>query len=259
MYPILLQWKFLTIHSFGALLAVSFAVGIILAEKRARRRGIGETVMSNLYMLVLIASVIGCRLAYVAFHLEEFRSVWDIFAVWKGGATLYGGLILSVLVGYPYLRRQGIPILVMGDILMPSVALGIGITRIGCFLSGCCFGKPTNLPWGIVFPASCPAGSYAQGAHLHPTQIYASLDGFILFGVLLLAERKARFDGFVFSFFLVGYGVARFVEDFFRYYELNMTTVGGLSLNQIMSLGLIALGVVLLVTRERKPLWHLSA
>lgn len=252
----LVEWKFITIHSFGALLALSFAIGIYLSERRARKRGIGEQVFSNLYILILIASVLGCRLAYVAFHQEEFRSVWDVFAIWNGGATLYGGLLLAIAVSIPYLRKKKVPILVAGDILIPSVALGIGITRIGCFLSGCCFGKPTGLPWGVRFPSSCPAGVYAQGAHLHPAQVYSSIDGFILFGLLLWLEKYAKFDGFTFALFLIGYGVARFLEDFTRYYELSMTPIAGLSLNQIVSLGLIAAGVILFLTRERKPLWR---
>jgi phosphatidylglycerol:prolipoprotein diacylglycerol transferase len=254
--PVLFEWGFLRIHSFGVMLALSFVLGILLAERRARRREVGEAVMSTLYVVILLAGVLGCRLAYVAFHPEELDSAVDLIAVWRGGATLYGGFLLAVLASWLYLARRGVPLLVAGDVIAPSIALGIGLTRIGCFLSGCCFGEPTGLPWGVHFPSSCPAGSYAQGAALHPTQLYASLDGWILFVLLLWLDRRPRFDGFTFSLFLVGYGIARFVEDFFRFYELSMTTVWGLSLNQLVSLGLVATGALLWVWRSRKPTWH---
>ena len=143
----------------------------------------------------------------------------------------------------------------MADIVAPSIALGLAFTRVGCFLSGCCFGKPTTLPWGVTFPADCPAGAVssleaaARGVDhlaLHPTQLYASAYGLVIFVLVLAVERHLHRRGATFGALLVLYGIARFTVDFFRYYEANARVLAGLTFNQVISAGLFSIGLLLL-------------
>ncbi len=139
----------------------------------------------------------------------------------------------------------------MADICSVSVALGILFTRIGCFLSGCCFGSPTSCPIGVVFPADSPAGYLFSGQSIHPTQLYSSFYGLVILAALLLVERKWSFNGFTFAFLCIFYGAARFTVDFFRYYEESAVLVG-LTYNQVISIGLAAMGIVLLLVLPRR-------
>ena len=140
--------------------------------------------------------------------------------------------------------------------MIPSVGLGIFITRIGCFFNGCCYGLPTDRSWGMVFPQESPAGAFFPNQAIHPTQLYSSFYGLLIFVLILFVERFKKYDGFLLYFFFICYGIARFTVDFFRYYESSMV-IGGLSIsvNQGISLGLIILGVLFLVVsalRQKK-------
>jgi len=256
MHPTLVNIGRFAIHSYGLMLAISFLVGIYMAAYRARRFGVAPHHVLDLSVYLILAAVVGSRLLYVAFHLEDYRNPLDIFALWPGGATLYGGFLLAVFSAYVFIRRRGLSFLLMADIVAPSIALGIMFTRIGCFLSGCCFGKPTDLPWGVVFPPTCPAGDYASSlgpsgspVPLHPTQLYSSLYGLVIFVLILAAEKKLPWRGSTFGLLLVLYGIARFTVDFFRYYESNMLLFDFLTLNQVLSLGLVVVGLWMILRR----------
>jgi phosphatidylglycerol:prolipoprotein diacylglycerol transferase len=193
--------------------------------------------------------VLGSRILYVLFHLDEYQGLIDIFALWEGGATLYGGFLLAIFAAAFFAKKKNIDFLLIADIVSPALALGIMLTRVGCFMSGCCFGKPTTLPWAVVFPANCPAGAYArevagQGGvvGLHPAQLYASLYGLIIFAVLMLSEKRLVKRGATFGALLMFYGVFRFALDFSRYYEENMRVILGLTLNQLISIVLFFVG-----------------
>ncbi len=258
MHPTLVEIGRFSIHSYGLMLALSFLAGIYVASHRARKYGLDVQLILDLSVYIILASVVGARLAYIVFHLGDYRNLLDIFALWQGGATLYGGLILAVLTAYYVTYRKGVSFLLVADVMAPSIALGVAFTRVGCFLSGCCFGKPTTLPWGVVFPPASAAGIYArsipgQTLTLHPTQLYSSLGGLVMFTVLMFMDRKLAGKGATFGLFLVLYGIHRFIIDFFRYYEANMITFG-LTLNQLLSAALFLVGLFLLARRsDRKP------
>lgn len=258
MHPVLFDFGPVQIRSYGFLLAVSFLLGIYLSTWRARRYGQNPQHYLDLSVYIILAAVIGSRLLYVAFHTSEYDSILEVFALWRGGATFYGGLILAIVVSYAYAHRKGMPFLQVADIMSPAIALGIGISRIGCLMSGCCYGKPTTLPWAITFPPGSPAGFSAATAArelgldhvgLHPTQLYSSAYGLIIFALLLLLERRLLKRGSTFGALMVLYGVARFSVDFFRYYEANARVFLGLSFNQLISAALVVLGIYLLVRR----------
>jgi phosphatidylglycerol:prolipoprotein diacylglycerol transferase len=120
---------------------------------------------------------------------------------------------------------------------------------MGCFLNGCCFGKECHLPWAVKFPPTSPAGSVMGDLPLHPTQLYSSLYGLIIFIILILLDRFKSTDGLLIGMFLLLYGVSRFIVDFFRYYEEQMFVIAGLEFNQLVSLIMFFAGTLIVVFR----------
>jgi phosphatidylglycerol:prolipoprotein diacylglycerol transferase len=155
---------------------------------------------------------------------------------------------------YVFARRRGIRFLVLADILSAGVALGIGLTRLGCFMAGCCFGRPTSLGCGVVFPADAPASLQFGHLAVHPSQLYGSGAGFLVFALLLILERVWNYRGATFGRFLFLYGLSRFVVDYSRYYEPEQLMALGWSNNQWISLGLMCggLGVMVWCARDSR-------
>lgn len=262
MHPILVHFGRIEIRSYGFMLAVSFLLGIWLASRRAKRAGLDPQKILDLSVIIILSAVAGSRLLYVVFHLDQYANPLDVFALWQGGATFYGGFLLTMAASYWWVKRNGMSFLKVADVCAPSIALGLVFTRIGCLLSGCCYGKPTDGPLGLVFPPDSPAGSAAaalaaergvEHVALHPTQIYSSFKGLVIFLVLMLAQRHLKREGALFGLFLVLYGIGRFTIDFFRYYETNARVLMGLTFNQVISVVLIMAGVFLLQRRGAKP------
>lgn len=238
------------VKSYGLLLAISFVLGIWLSVRRGRARGFNPDAIMDVCFAVLVSSLIGVRLFFVLTHLDEFHPWYLALEIWKGGLTLYGGIILATATVLWYGRRRGMAFLPLADVLAPQVALGIGITRIGCFLNGCCFGRPTDSWLGVVFPLTCEAGRETGGAALYPTQLFASLGGFLIWGLLLLWERRRTPKGATFGRFLILYGISRSVVDLFRDYEPGAIGPLGVTVSQWISIALIVGGIVLLATRR---------
>ncbi|HEX5130887.1 MAG TPA: prolipoprotein diacylglyceryl transferase [Candidatus Krumholzibacteria bacterium] len=262
MHPILLDLGRFQVRSYGFMLAVSFLLGIYLAGRRAKRYGLDPQKILDLSVIIILAAVVGSRLLYVVFHLEQYSNPLQMFAIWEGGATFYGGFLLALAGAYWWVQRHGYKFLTVADVMAPSIAIGLMFTRIGCLLSGCCFGKPTEHAWGLVFPPDSPAGSAAAAVAatlgvdhvaLHPTQAYASVMGLTIFLILMTLQPLLRKRGATFGMFLVLYGIGRFTIDFFRYYEDNARVLMGLTFNQVISVFLLVLGIFLIVRRVRTP------
>jgi len=251
LHPVLIELGKLRIYSYGFMLALSFFIGILLADRRARSRGVRPEILYDLSIVLILAAVIGSRGLYIITHRDHYNGFLDIVALWQGGATYYGGLILALAGALVFLGLRRISFFRVADICAPSIALGVFITRVGCFLSGCCFGKPTGCSLGIVFPPDSPAGYTFSGIHIHPTQLYSSFYGLLIFLLLLAIDRRSSFTGFTFSFLCIFYGIARFTVDFFRYYENSATIAGSVTVSQLLSLALTAAGIVLLVVLPR--------
>jgi phosphatidylglycerol:prolipoprotein diacylglycerol transferase len=243
------------------MLAVSFLLGIWLASRRAKRYGVDPQKILDLSVVIILAAVVGSRLLYVVFHLDQYSNPLDMFALWQGGATFYGGLLLAMAASYWWVQRNNMSFLTVADVIAPSMALGLVVTRVGCLLSGCCFGKPTGGPLGLGFPPDSPAGNAAAAfaaergldhVALHPTQVYSSFKGLVIFLVLMVAQRHLTRRGALFGLFLVLYGIGRFTIDFFRFYEPNARILAGLTFNQVISVVLIVVGALLLARRDRK-------
>jgi phosphatidylglycerol:prolipoprotein diacylglycerol transferase len=260
MHPILIHIGKLAIRSYGFMLAFSFLAGIWLAGRRAKKAGVDPQKVLDLSVIIILAAVVGSRLLYVVYHLDQYSNPLDMFALWQGGATFYGGFILATLASYVWLQRNKIPFLQMADIMAPSIALGLVFTRIGCFLSGCCYGKPTTHSWGMIYPPDSPAGAAAaaiaqergvEHVALHPTQLYSSLfEGLTIFMLLMLLQPRLQKRGATFGMLCVLYAIARFTIDFFRYYEPNARVMGGLDFNQIICVFVFFSGIFLLIRKE---------
>lgn len=247
MHRTILDLGAVSVRSYGLMLVIAFWLGIELSARMARNRGIDPVRILDLGLVVLVTSLVGSRLLYVVSHLAEYQNDRiGVFRVWEGGLSFYGGLIVAVIFGMLYLKRKGLPVLKVTDIVTPQISLGIAIARLGCFLNGCCFGKESGLPWAVVFPADCQAGWVLAGKALHPTQIYSSLANLAIFVLLRKLVKRGYPHGMVFAAFLVLYGSWRFCVDYLRYYEGGMYA-GSINVtwNQIVSLAMVAAGAMI--------------
>jgi phosphatidylglycerol:prolipoprotein diacylglycerol transferase len=253
MFPTILRIGTLHIYSYGLMLFLSFLAGIALVERRVKRFGVDPKKVTDLALWILLAVVLGSRLFYVAFHWSEFSGdLIGIIAFWRGGLAglmFYGGFLGGIIAGVAFVVVNKLPVRRMMDAATPAIMLGEGLVRIGCFLNGCCFGKPTGGAFGIVFPPNSPAGATFPGLAIHPTQLYSSAAGFILFGFALLMEKRQLKPGVLSAILLVAYSAFRFGIDFVRYYENGANLWG----NQVVSMVLGALGIALLVLFLRLP------
>jgi phosphatidylglycerol:prolipoprotein diacylglycerol transferase len=247
MYPEL----FGVIKSYGLMLAISFAVGMWLSVRRGKPEGIPSETILDLVFGVLVSSIVGVRLFFVMTHAGSFDPWYRAFFIWDGGLTLYGGIILATATVWWMTRRRGIPFMVIADNFSPGVLLGIGLTRLGCFMAGCCYGLPTDHACGVSFPAGSDPWLQFGGLTVHPTQLYASALGFLGTGLLIFLERWPAPRGATFGRFLVFYGVARFIEDMFRWYESEQILMWGWSNNQWISVALVLGGLFVLVLGHR--------
>jgi len=249
----------LVIHAYGLMLALSFILGVQLVMRWVKRDGISEEKIVDLAFVVLFSAILGARIFYILSHLKEYaHDPLGVLRVWEGGLSMYGGVILSVIIGTWFLKKNRLPVWRMADYIALAMALGLFLTRIGCFLNGCCFGKPSSLPWAICFPSDSVAGIQFPGEKIHPTQIYESLLGLSLFFLLLIFHRFKRFDGFFFWLFILLYSLFRFFIDFIRFYEpSSILIIAGwkFTFSQITSVLLILFSLFMLenLRRRAKP------
>lgn len=222
---------------WGLLVSLAFVVGIIIVYFEAKKKNIEAAKIIDLALWIILGSVVGARLLYVLNELDLFiESPLDIFKVWQGGFMMYGGFAGALIGGLIYLKRKKLDFWKYADAVIFSLPLGIFIGRIGCFLIHDHMGKLTTVPWGI---------QYLDGIR-HETSIYTSLSGLVLF-IIFLIFKKTRFskiDGFYTVFFMIWYGVSRFIIDFYRAADLPFSDPrwGGLTPSQYLSIFLVILG-----------------
>jgi len=251
--------RYLPIHSFGVMVALGFLAALWVALDRGRREKLAETVIWDVWTGGLLGGVAGARLLYVIEQWDFFaQAPLQAFAIWRGGLVWYGGLAGAVLTVLVYLRykRQSIPTAI--DAVTPATMIGLAFGRIGCFLNGCCFGRVTDLPWGISFPRFggsaqfhaalakqfSPPFAYQvdkmdldpnlpASLPVHPTQLYSSAAAIVVFLLLTSYYPRRKRPGEVFWLMLVLYGIGRFLIEAVR---TNPRVWMGLSLAQVMSL-----------------------
>jgi phosphatidylglycerol:prolipoprotein diacylglycerol transferase len=250
MRPVLIDFGGIEVPAYGIMLAASFLAALWYVKRNAPRAGISSVIVENLAFYIMLGVIIGGRLLYVVFHWAQYENdLLGIFRIWEGGMMFFGGFLGGFILGAFYIRKQGISVLKIADAVAPALGLGLFFTRIGCFLNGCCFGKPSTLPWAMNFPDECVAGaSPVGGLALHPTQLYESIFGLALFFFLNNRLKKPGRLGSVFAQFLIFYGGFRFGIDFIRYYENS----ANFWINQIIAIGLIVVGAFILFRPARQ-------
>jgi phosphatidylglycerol:prolipoprotein diacylglycerol transferase len=257
MHPELFHWGFLHIRSYGLMLALAFLIGTWLGLREARRLSLDEDKLVNVILIVLVASVLGARALYVMEHVQEFRREWgSVLALWQGGLTLYGGIVAGTVAGLAAARQFGLPMWSVADALTPSLALGAAIGRIGCFLNGCCYGRPTTLPWGVTFPPDSYAGLEFGNARVHPSQLYLAGGGLLLFLLTWRLRRGVKVPGTLFWLFISLFALIRIPIDFTRAYEPESTLVRfhslGITESQLTSLAIALFGLLMSVRLRRE-------
>ncbi|MDY6862983.1 MAG: prolipoprotein diacylglyceryl transferase [Thermodesulfobacteriota bacterium] len=195
MHPVLIDFGRFKIYSYGVFICIGFFIGLFLAQKEAKRCNLSPDSISDLASYLLIGAIIGSRLLYVIDNWRYYsENPLEIFMIWQGGLIFFGGLILDIFICFLYLWRHKLPFWETLDTISPSVAIGQGFGRIGCLFAGCCYGKPTDVPWAIAF--NNPLSLAPQGVSLHPTQLYSSFSNFMIFFFLFFLQRKEkRFPG----------------------------------------------------------------
>jgi phosphatidylglycerol:prolipoprotein diacylglycerol transferase len=235
------------IKAYGAMLTVGFVFGTLSAVRLGRRRGIPAERLLDLGLWILVGAIFGARIMYVLItpNPGPLFDVSRIMAEGLGGLSFHGGLLGGLLTGSAFILLSRLPYWRVTDCLAPGIALGYAITRIGCFLNGCCFGKHTDLPWAVTFPQI--------GHPVHPTQLYASLIGFAMFGILLWLARGNSLGraGRLFMVFLVLEGIERFTMEIYRQPDPNFT--GTLTPAQFVSVALVILGLIGWFVLPKRP------
>jgi phosphatidylglycerol:prolipoprotein diacylglycerol transferase len=265
LHPILIDFGPFALHTYGLAMAIAFALGIWLAMKRSEARGLGGQFALDLSVLILVSSLIGARFTYVVTHWDEYRAhpldaispIQHTGQIGIEGLVLLGGVAAAFLAAAWYVPRKKHSFLAVADIFMPSTALGIAIGRLGCFFNGCCFGLPTHLPWGVVFPSGSLAGSIFPDIAVQPTELYESAAMFLLFGFFLLYDRRRHPTGRETGIFLLVYGVWRFFNESQRWYEHEMIifqTPFRFTVSQGLSAIMVILGIYLIVRSRTQKL-----
>lgn len=232
----------ITLQVWGLFVAAGFLLAAIVGARLAKRRGLDPKVIYDLTFWSMLAAVLGGRLGYVLFYNPSHfvASPLEIFKVWDGGMSFFGGLFAAMLFGYIYLKKHKLDILKYADIAAFALPFGLWIGRLGCFFIHDHPGTPTNFFLGVQYP---------DGIIRHDHGLYLSINGLILSLVFLYLAKKERPAGFYVAFFSICYGVVRFVLDFYRLLDVKYF---GLTPGQYCSMALIVFGTVMALKIKSK-------
>jgi phosphatidylglycerol---prolipoprotein diacylglyceryl transferase len=255
MHPILFEFGGFTIYSYGVLLAAAYLLGLQFALIRARSRGLDRERVMDLGIWIIISALVGAKLLLLIVDYRPFlanpRTIVDLL---RSGGVFYGGLIAAVTVALAYIWRHRMPMWTTTDVYAPGIALGHVVGRLGCLLAGCCFGRPTSVPWAVSFhdPNAFATSGTPLGVSLHPTQLYEAGAEALILVFLLAFERRGRpFPGRTFWSYMLLYGISRFIIEFYRG-DPRGTVFDALSTSQFVSIILVPLSVVMLVLLSRR-------
>ena len=258
--PTLLEFGPVVIRWYGLLIASAVLIGVTLSQWLAKRRHINPDLVGDLAIWLVIAAIPCARLYYVLFQWQEYaQRPEDILAIWKGGIAIHGAIIGGTLAAIMFARFNKVSVWQLGDLVVPSLALGQAIGRWGNFFNSEAFGSPTNLPWKLYIPLSNRPIAYVTSEYFHPTFLYESLWNLLVFSILLTLffwglKQPIRFPvGTLSLVYLIAYSCGRIWIEGLRTDSLML---GPLRVAQVISLGMIGVGIVGLVWlyRLKRPL-----
>lgn len=245
--PVAIHLGPLAIHWYGLMYLTAFALFLGLGRFRMQARpdlGWNKRELDDLLFYGVLGVVLGGRLGYIVFYKAAYylQHPLEIFAVWQGGMSFHGGFLGVLVAMWLFSRKSGKSWLTVTDFIAPLVPLGLGAGRIGNFINGELWGRPTDAAWGIIFPQA------GDGIARHPSQLYQfALEGLALFALLWWFSAKPRPAGAVSGLFLIGYGSFRFLAEFAREPDnfLGLLSLG-FSMGQWLSLPMILAGIAML-------------
>lgn len=246
--PIPVRW-------YGIMYVLGFIASyfLIQAQKRARQIGLVGTVAQDLIFYLAIGVIVGGRLGYILFYEYNsfdtyIKNPLEIIATWHGGMSFHGGLIGTLLAAWVFARRRKIPFAALVDCAVVTAPIGLMLGRIGNFINAELLGRPSDLPWAMVFPGGGPVPR-------HPTQLYeAFAEGLLLFIIMWCLRRKRFADGMMIVFFFIFYGAFRFIIEFFKEPDPQLGYLLGLTMGQILCLAMIAAsGLMAFYLRRKSP------
>lgn len=255
MYPVLFPSSKIYFSSYVVMLCIAFLTCVFLGVRESRLRNEGFGFVPQTGLSIFIGALLGAKI-YHYFQYPETHpdGLWRALIIWESGLVYYGGLIGGSIAAAIDLSIRRIPLIKAADVMVPFLALGEAITRIGCFLNGCCWGRTTTMPWGVRFPKRGWAYVHMKDVGLldktaittpplHPTQLYMTLGLMAVFVVSMIALRRKRFDGYVCLVYCLLYGLLRFVVECYR--GDSVRSVFDMTVSQTISLGLVAFAVAM--------------
>ncbi len=258
MHPVLVDFGFFQLPTYGVLLAVGLVLGLWTAKRRAPHAGLPQERVVDFGVWVVLGGLAGGKVLLVVTDPSYLSSVEGLLGLLRAGGVFYGGLLGAMGTAAYLVRRWRLPFFLLADTLAPSVALGHFFGRLGCFFAGCCYGASCEAPWAVVFsdPRAAEISGTPLGVPLHPTQLYEAafnLANYAFLAALFKKTERVFLRGQVFGFYLANYGLARFFIEFFRGDADRGFVFGGvLSTSQAIALVLVPLGVALIVRGLRR-------
>ena len=234
-----------TVHGYGLMIAIGILAAYTVAEYRAKKKNLNYERIFALTIWCLIGGILGAKILFYITQIKEIVADPNILLQFSDGFVVYGGIIGGILAGFIFCKKEKLNFLKYFDLVMPSIALAQGFGRIGCLLAGCCYGKETTSPFGLVFPEASFAPS---GIPLVPTQLISSGLDFLNFLALIMIAKKVKADGQVAGFYLIFYSAGRFILEFFRG-DLVRGSVGSISTSQFIAIFLFVIGCGIVFTR----------
>lgn len=251
MRPLLFAGTWYEIPVYFAIYMLAFLGAILLASHRAKRMQLSPVTAIDVGIIIFIGGFLGARLFHILIEYPQYymANPLKILMFWQGGFVMYGGLIFGAISAYGFIKWKRESFREWSDLLAPSLLLGIGIGRMACLAAGCCYGKPTDWWWGIIF--TDPHAAAPLHVPLHPTQMLESLFGFVLCGIFLLIwNRPRKYPGFAAPCAYLAYAGFRFVVEFLRddperglWFNSRISTSQLIAIISAVICGLIILGL----------------
>jgi len=254
----------LALPTYGILLVLGMLAGLWVVTRQARKAGLVPEVITDMAVYAIIAGLIGAKVLLLIVEWPYYsRNPRDLLSLFQSGGVFYGGLLGAIPVAFWYARRHQLDGWKTADVLAPGVVLGQAVGRLGCFMAGCCYGKPADVPWAVTFRdlyANRNVGTPLD-TPLHPTQIYESLACFLIFAFLLWMAPRKKFHGQVVLAYVFLYAVARFIVEMYRGDAVRGFVLGGrLSTSQFIAVIMaVAAALVLPYLWRRERLVPASA